>query len=35
MKEMGIGEVEAQPLLKVSRSTIPEETRIVVLEYKR
>jgi L-ascorbate metabolism protein UlaG (beta-lactamase superfamily) len=35
MKEMGIGDVEAQPFLKVSRSTIPEETRVVVLEYKR
>jgi hypothetical protein len=33
LKEMGLGEVEPQPSLKVTRSTIPEETRVVVLEY--
>jgi L-ascorbate metabolism protein UlaG (beta-lactamase superfamily) len=31
LKEMGLGEVEPQPSLKVSRSTVPEETRVVVL----
>jgi L-ascorbate metabolism protein UlaG (beta-lactamase superfamily) len=35
MKEMGLGEVEAQPSLKVTRSTVPEETRVVVLGYER
>jgi hypothetical protein len=35
MKEMGLGDVEAQPSLKVTRSTIPEETRVVVLDYER
>jgi L-ascorbate metabolism protein UlaG (beta-lactamase superfamily) len=33
LKEMGLGTIEAQPSLKVSRSTIPEETRVVVLAY--
>lgn len=33
LKEMGLGSIEAQPSLKVSRSTIPEETRVVVLGY--
>jgi L-ascorbate metabolism protein UlaG (beta-lactamase superfamily) len=31
LKEMGLSEVEPQPSLKVSRTTIPEETRVVVL----
>lgn len=35
LKEMGLGEVEAQPSLKVSSTTIPEETRVVVLAYQR
>lgn len=35
LKEMGLGEIEAQPSLKVSSSTIPEETRVVVLSYQR
>lgn len=34
LKEMGVGEVSPGPLLKISRSTIPEETRVVVLDYK-
>ena len=33
LKEMGLGEVEAQPSLKVTRSMIPEETRVVALTY--
>ena len=35
MKEMGLGKQEAQPSLKVSRSGLPEETHVVVLEYQR
>ncbi len=35
LKEMGLGEkIEPQPSLKVSSSTIPEETRVVVLDYE-
>jgi len=34
LKEMGLGTVEAQPSLKVTRTGIPEETRVVVLEYQ-
>jgi len=34
LKEMGLGSVEAQPSLKVTRSTVPEETRVVVLSYE-
>ncbi len=35
MKEMGLNKQEAQPSLKVSRSGLPEETHVVVLEYQR
>jgi len=35
LKEMGVGDVPPEPSLKVSRSTLPDETRVVVLEYKR
>jgi hypothetical protein len=31
MKEMGLSDIDPQPSLKVSRSTAPEETRVVVL----
>jgi L-ascorbate metabolism protein UlaG (beta-lactamase superfamily) len=31
MKEMGLSDIEPQSSLKVSRSTAPEETRVVVL----
>jgi L-ascorbate metabolism protein UlaG (beta-lactamase superfamily) len=34
LKEMGLGVVEAQPSLKVSPGTVPEETRVVVLAYE-
>ena len=34
LKEMGLGTVDAQPSLKVTRTGIPEETRVVVLEYQ-
>jgi L-ascorbate metabolism protein UlaG (beta-lactamase superfamily) len=35
LKEMGLGKVEPQDTLKISRSTIPDETRVVVLNYER
>lgn len=35
LKEMGLAELEAQPSIKVSRSTVPEETRVVVLDFER
>ncbi len=33
LKEMGLSETEAQPSLKVTRSSIPEETKVVILQY--
>ncbi len=33
LKEMGIGSVEPQPSLKVTSGSVPEETRVVVLNY--
>lgn len=35
LKEMGVGELEPQPSLKVTRTTIPEETKVVLLSYAR
>ena len=34
LKEMGLGTIKPQPSLKVTKSMIPEETRVVVLEYQ-
>jgi L-ascorbate metabolism protein UlaG (beta-lactamase superfamily) len=34
LKEMGLGSVESQPSLKVTKSMIPEETRVIVLDYQ-
>lgn len=34
LKEMGVAAAAPEESLKVSRSTIPSETRVVVLEYK-
>jgi L-ascorbate metabolism protein UlaG (beta-lactamase superfamily) len=34
LKEMGLGNIEPQPSIKVTKSMIPEETRVVVLEYQ-
>lgn len=34
LKEMGLGAHETQPSLKVSRSSLPTETRVVVLDYQ-
>jgi len=33
LKEMGLGDVDALDSLKISRGSIPEETRVVVLNY--
>jgi L-ascorbate metabolism protein UlaG (beta-lactamase superfamily) len=35
LKEMGLTEVEAQPSIKIGRSSVPEETRVVVLANDR
>jgi L-ascorbate metabolism protein UlaG (beta-lactamase superfamily) len=35
IKEMGLGKQQEQPSLKVSRSGLPDETRVVVLEYQK
>jgi L-ascorbate metabolism protein UlaG (beta-lactamase superfamily) len=32
LKEMGLGDVPVQPSLKITNSSIPEETHVVVLE---
>jgi L-ascorbate metabolism protein UlaG (beta-lactamase superfamily) len=34
LKEMGLGSHETLPSLKVTRSALPEETRVVVLDYQ-
>lgn len=34
LKEMGLGKQEMQPSLKVTRSGLPDETRVVVLSYQ-
>ncbi len=35
LKEMGLSKQESQPSLKVSRSSLPEETHVAVLDYQR
>ena len=35
LKEMGLGAVQKQPSLKVTRSGLPDETHVVVLDYQR
>lgn len=35
LKEMGVGEIPPQPSLKISRGGVPEETRVVVLDYAK
>jgi L-ascorbate metabolism protein UlaG (beta-lactamase superfamily) len=35
LKEMGLNKVEAQPSLKITRSGLPDETKVVVLEYQK
>lgn len=34
LKEMGLGALQPEPGLKVSKSSLPDETRVVLLEYK-
>ena len=35
LKEMGLGRIESQPSLKVTRSSLPDETKVVVLDYQK
>jgi L-ascorbate metabolism protein UlaG (beta-lactamase superfamily) len=35
IKEMGLSKPEPQPSLKITRSGMPEETRVVVLDYQK
>jgi L-ascorbate metabolism protein UlaG (beta-lactamase superfamily) len=35
LKEMGLSKQEAQPTLKVTRSGLPDETHVAVLDYQR
>lgn len=35
LKEMGLGKQDSQPSLKMSRSSLPDETRVVVLDHQR
>lgn len=35
LKEMGLSKTETEPSLKVTRSGLPQETRVVVLDYQR
>jgi L-ascorbate metabolism protein UlaG (beta-lactamase superfamily) len=35
LKEMGVTAVEPQPKLSITRSTIPHETQVMLLDYKR
>ncbi len=34
LKEMGVTAVEPQPKLTVTRSTIPTDTKVVLLDYR-
>ena len=34
LKEMGLGSIKPQPSLKVTKSMIPEETRVIVLDHQ-
>lgn len=35
LKEMGLGKIEPQPSLKATRSSLPQETKVVVLDYQQ
>jgi L-ascorbate metabolism protein UlaG (beta-lactamase superfamily) len=35
IKEMGLSKLESQPSLRVSRSSLPEETHVIVLDYQK
>ncbi len=34
LKEMGLGNIEKQPSLKITKSSVPDQTRVVVLDYR-
>ena len=34
MKEMGLHEAETMPTLKVTKSSLPDETKVIVLDYQ-
>ncbi len=35
LKEMGLGKIESLPSLKATRSSLPQETKVVVLDYQQ
>ena len=35
LKEMGLSEVEKQPSLKITGASLPEETKVIVLDHQR
>lgn len=35
LKEMGLGKQESQPSLRATRSSLPEETRVILLDFQR
>lgn len=35
LKEMGLGKTDAQPSLKITRSALPDETKVIVLEHQQ
>jgi len=35
LKEMGLGKIDALPSLKATRSSLPQETKVVVLDYQQ
>ena len=35
LKEMGLNKIDSQPSLKVTRSGLPDETKVVVLDYEK
>ena len=35
LKEMGLGKVESQPSLKATRSSLPQETKVIVHDYQQ
>ena len=34
LKEMGVGKIDPEPSLKITRTSVPSEARVVVLEHK-
>ena len=35
LKEMGVNTIEAEPVLKVTAGSLPEQTQVVLLDYQR